>query len=111
MKLWGEIPHLQVVPFELHECGSSVEWSVGWGLEAFSTGALRQKATLLQSPRISEWENGNRKGLGLARAFALVSVRWPLFPRHLGPWRVFPDFPVCDPLLSFLGSPKVEPLR
>ena len=101
MKLWGEIPDLQIVRFELHECGRSVEWSVGRGLEAFSTGALRQKAPLLQSVRISESENGDKKGLGLARAFALVSVRWPLFPRHLGPRRFFPDLPVCDPLFSF----------
>ena len=29
MKLWGEIPDLQVVRLQLHECGRSVEWTVG----------------------------------------------------------------------------------
>ena len=29
MKLLGEFPNLQVVRFELHECGRSVELSVG----------------------------------------------------------------------------------
>ena len=106
MKLWGEIPDLQVVQFQLHECGKSVETGVGWGLEVFSTGAPRQKATLLQSVRISECETGDKNGLSLARAFALVRVRWPLFPRHLGAWRFFPGLPVCDPLFSFWFAPR-----
>ena len=77
----------------------------------FSTGVLRQKATLLDGVRISLWEAGHKKGLGLAKALALVSVRWPLFPRHLGPWLFLPGLPVGDPLFCFLSSPKVEPLR
>ena len=39
MKLWGEIPHLKVVRFELHECWRSVGWRVGCGLEALARGA------------------------------------------------------------------------
>ena len=39
MKLWGEIPDLQVARFEFSECGRSVEWRVGCGLEALVRGA------------------------------------------------------------------------
>ena len=38
MKLWGEIPHLKVARFEFSECGRSVEWGVGCGLEALARG-------------------------------------------------------------------------
>ena len=39
MKLWGEIPDLQVARFEFSECGRSVDWRVGCGLEALARGA------------------------------------------------------------------------
>ena len=79
------------------ECGEES----GTRVEAFSTGTLRQKATLLQSVTISVWKAWDKKPLGLAGAFALVSVRRPLLARHRGPSRFFPGLPVCDPLFSF----------
>ena len=84
MKLWGEIPDLQVVRFELHECGRSVEWRVGCGLEALARGAPAKGYSFVErkDQRVGDWEG---RGLELARAFALVSVRWPLFPRPSDP--------------------------
>ena len=79
MKLWGEIPDLQVARFEFSECGRSVEWRVGCGLEALARGAPAKGYSFVERyvQRVGDWEG---RGLEWARAFALVSVRWPLFP-------------------------------
>ena len=80
MKLWGEIPHLKVVWFELHECGRSVEWGVGCGLEALARGAPAKGYSFVERYIGSASGRLGRQGIGMGKGVRVGQRTLALVP-------------------------------
>ena len=111
MKLWGEIPDLQVARFEFSECGRSVEWRVGCGFRGVSKGRSR-KGLLLCRALSSACGRLGRQGIGMGKGVRVGQRTLALVPTPiLIPDGFFLVSPCVTLSLFLLGSPKVDTLR
>ena len=102
MKLWGEIPHLQVARFEFSGCGRSVEWRVGCGLEALATGCSGKGLLLCRALGSASGRLG-RQGIGMGKGVRVSQRTLALVPTPIRSLTVFFLVSPCVTLSLFFG--------